>query len=459
MLGVLAGAFAAPTGDPETSLQETIRVDLRLLTGGQVSGLVIDHTDVGLVIAAGSTPLVFAWEEVETGSAYRARRALLVLRRGAPENLTAEDHFQLGVFALGRGRPVVARNEFRQAERLDRSYESRVDAAIEAHRKHRLQENGYQPPLEQTPSDAGSAGETKPGLSELIDVSLARSGQSDPAGRVDFELRVLVRAVYDTFAQTVREQMGKDVVLVETDHFLIWTDWDKSNRQRLAGWCETMYEALCRQFGFDPQEDLFLAKCPVFCWRSKTRFLKFARLFDGYSESDAVGYTRSIEASGHVHVVLYLTGRTEADYDYFAATLVHEGTHAFIHRFHSSRLIPHWVNEGCAELMSERVLGARSFAGEKADLLARQYARYDWSITEFLRGVGPIEVHQYPLAASVIGFLEAMDPAAFARFIRSLKDGVRTEEALAINYPGMDLARLEAAWRNTIGEEKVRAFP
>ena len=459
MLGMFTAATAAPAGNPGATPQETIQVDLKLLTGGRVTGLVIDHTDVGLVIAVGETPLVFAWEELETGSAYRARRDLLILKRGTPENLTAEDHFQLGLFALGRDRPVVARNEFRRSEQIDRSYADRVDTALADHRQRRRQEGGYQPPLEQTPADAGSIGEARPGLSELIGVSLAGRDRGGPTDRVGPELRARVRAVYDTFGQTVREHMGKDVVLVETDHFLIWTDWGKRSRQRLATWCEAMYEALCRQFGFAPREDIFLAKCPIFCWRSKARFWKFARLFDGYQGSDAVGYTRSIEASGHVHVVLYLAGRADADYDRFASTLVHEGTHAFIHRFHSSRLIPHWVNEGYAELMSERVLGDRCFAGEKADLLARQYARYDWSIAELLRGVGPIEVHQYSLAASVIQFLEALDPAALAGFIRSLKEGRRTAEALAINYPSMDLARLEAAWKDASGAGNASPFP
>lgn len=82
---------------------ETIRVDLRLRTGGALTGLVVDHTDHGLVIVHEDTPYVFAWEELEAGCACGTKHALLAFDRGGDERLLAEDHFQLGMFALSQG--------------------------------------------------------------------------------------------------------------------------------------------------------------------------------------------------------------------------------------------------------------------------------------------------------------------------------------------------------------------
>ena len=44
---------------------ETIRVELKLQTGGAIAGAVVDHTDHGLVVVNKSTPYVFAWSELE----------------------------------------------------------------------------------------------------------------------------------------------------------------------------------------------------------------------------------------------------------------------------------------------------------------------------------------------------------------------------------------------------------
>jgi len=151
-----------------------------------------------------------------------------------------------------------------------------------------------------------------------------------------------------------------------------------------------------------------------------------------------------------VHLVLLQQGRTPADLDRFACTLVHEGTHAFVHRLYAPRLIPPWVNEGLAEYMAEEVLRERCPAGEKAVLLRRQYARYGWSLGGMLGDLDPLKVHQYPLAHSLVAYLQEHGQERFAGFIRSLKEGRTAAQALAANYDGLTLAGLEANWRSAV---------
>ncbi|RME40321.1 MAG: hypothetical protein D6788_03580 [Planctomycetota bacterium] len=271
--------------------------------------------------------------------------------------------------------------------------------------------------------------------------------------------RTAVADVYRRFGERVREVLGKRITLVESPHFLIWTDWSARDRGRLPDWCEAMYAALCRQFGIDPTEPVFPAGCPLFCFESEKRFRRFAREFDGYGGLDAVGYTRSIPENGHVHVVLLRKGRTPEDFDRFACTLVHEGTHAFLHRLFTTRLIPHWVNEGIAEMMTERVLGDRCPAGEKADLLARQYARYDWPVGDWVRRAGPIEVHEYPLACSLVTFLEGQGTERFRAFVRDLKNGESLEAALARRYDGWSMETFLRRWREHVRRDGSPAKP
>jgi hypothetical protein len=429
---------------------ETISVDLKLRTGGALSGLVVDHSEHGLVVVREQRPYVFSWNELEFGSALSTKRALLALEHGGSNKLSADDHFELGLFALAYDRNDVAANEFREAKRLNGKLEERIGRAFDEYRARKEKGGGDEDPFEdEPPAGLGdSAGPREVGLTDDDGTLLAE--------RPSAENRAKVMEAYRTFGEKVREVMGKDVVLLESDHFLIWTDWEKKYRARLTGWAEAMYAALGERFDLQATDEVFLAKCPVFCWRSKARFKKFARYFDGYEGSSAVGYTRSIEKSGHVHVVLLRQGRSEADFDRFACTLVHEGSHAFMHRLYSTRLIPHWVNEGYAELTAERVLGEHCDTAEKAALLARQFVRYDWPLGGMLESVAAIEVNEYPLAHSLVAHLEGLGRPRFAGFVRGLKDGRTTAEALAVNYDGMTLAQLEQSWRSAIRSNSPR---
>lgn len=416
---------------------ETIRVDLKLQTGGEISGLVVDHTELGLVIVNEDTPYVFAWSELVAGCAYGTKRAVLALQRGGKQRLTAEDHFELGSFALRRGRTDLAANEFRAAKRLNREFEQVIKKAFDDYRRQ----------------DAGSGARRK---TKDYELRITRDELPSLFAKHNAPLiphndnSAQVQEVYESFGRKVQEVIGPDVVLIESTHFLIWTDWEPRRLGLLVDWCESMYAALCTQFDLDPDSDIFLAKCPVFAWRSERRFRQFARLFDGYAGTNAIGYTRSIENIGHVHIVLLRKGRLAADFDRFACTLVHEGTHAFMHRLYTSRLIPHWINEGYADLTAERVLGDRCPAGEKASLLARQFARYDWPVTELLHSTGPIDIHQYPVAHSVVSYLEGLDRNRFGEFIKDLKAGATVVAALAANYDNLTLNELEARWRSAI---------
>ena len=479
------------------SAHEAFPVHLTTRAGGEISGDLLTHNEQGLVILSGKTPYVFAWSELDGLSAYNTRRTLVIRERGGVLRLTAEDHFQLGKFALRQERPDLAANAFTAAGKLDRSYKKRAKNLISHEAAKQRSDEGKDSrddagpanpsrdregavaananpsrddALVPPPFPRGDQGGAPPDPPEANDSRDDASADSPawPLASIsgdESELRARVREAYLTFGQKVREVLGRDIVLVETDHFLIWTDWRFRDRTKLAEWFEGMYLALCHQFDLDPRQDIFLAKCPAFCFQRPARFRKFAQKFDGYSGRSAVGYTRSIEANGHTHIVLVRQGESALDYDRFAVTLVHEGTHAFVHRLYSSRLIPHWVNEGLADLIAERVLGDRCPTAENAAMLAAEFVRHDWPIRDLLEGTAPIGVHEYALAHSVVALLadpafseslsspgEGLDEgsstmARFPHFIRALKDGVDVPAALATSYDGMTLEALEAAWR------------
>ncbi len=435
--------------EPADSLK-TISLTLRTRTGGEISGAVIDHNEHGIVLLHEQTPYVFAWMELEGSSAYAARRSLINFVHG--DKWTADHHFELGRYCLKAGRNDLAANEFRMARKLNADLAPRIQEAFDRFRQSRSpKERADRFPRVEPQGTQETDAEGLIGDDETPTVA-TQSGQpiADFAKLPSDQVRGRVREAYLQFGEKVRERLGKDIALIESDHFLIWTDWEKKDRNRLMEWSEAMYSALADRFGADPKVDLFLAKCPVFCFQTKARFRKFARDFDGYDGANAIGYTRSIPDNGHVHMVIARDGRALADYDRFACTLVHEGTHAFLHRFHGGALLPHWVNEGFADLTAAAVLGVQCPNAGNAALLARQYVRFDWSIASLLQSTSTIEVHQYALAHSVVASLERIDRGQLAEFIKSLKGGSTIEQALADSFDGLTIGEFERRWKDEI---------
>jgi hypothetical protein len=157
-----------------------------------------------------------------------------------------------------------------------------------------------------------------------------------------------------------------------------------------------------------------------------------------------------VEATGHVHVALRRFGDAQSDYDQFAWTLAHECAHAFLHRWHAPRLIPHWVNEGVAEWSAQRVLGERCPAWGNAEMLARYYVRQNISLGHMLASSAPIDTHQYPLAHSVIAYLDGLGAGKLGGFVRRLKEGRSLADALADQWEGMTPEGLERQWRDWV---------
>lgn len=441
-------AAIVPTAFSEPAIsrpEQVVRVELR--TGGSIEGKLLDADEHAFVILRDQIPYGFSWRELEPPSAIHVRKAVIARER-ENSRLGAQDHFELGLFALELGRNDLASAEFRVAVQRQTSYQPKVREAFDRFRKKK--------------DIAKAAGFEEIEASKIEPAQLDQPTTSVPpvddwVPLPNANIRSDIGAVYRKFGQKVQQTLGPGIEFLESEHFLIWTDWEKNHREKLPDLAEQMYSAVSAQLGVPANQQIFLDNCPMFVWKSRNRFRNFARYFDGYDGDNAVGYTRSIAANGHVHVVLLRHGSSEIDHDLFAATLIHEGTHAFLHRLHSTELIPAWVNEGFAELIVERVLGERSYTAEKAALLARQFKKRDCKIISLLERSGPIEVEQYPLAHSVVAYLETRDALRFREFIRRLKSGDGISTALSQVYSGMTLADLERDWLASMDEKQ--AFP
>lgn len=453
ILASLLLVLAAPR-EPE----RTIEITVRTRTGGALTGLVVDHNDHGVVLVHDQTPYVFSWRSLTPGSAYVARRDLLAFKRGGKQNLSAADRFTVGMIALDSGRNDLAAIEFRRALELDRSLKGPIAAAYDTFRERNKRAGATErvfasSDVEAIDADTNDSGEPSTDVLSLVLPSVHDETSGGP------ERSERIMEAYRTFGREVERVLGRAIISTETEHFLIGTDFAERDVPQLRSWCEAMYATLTKTLGLSDDQRVFVAKCPMFCFRSRVRFRKFAKHFDGFDARDSIGYTRSIESSGHTHVAILHQGTEAADRDRFACTLVHEGTHAFLHRLYSTRLIPHWVNEGFADLMADRVLGDRCGKRPDASLLARCFVRYDWSIRDMLESAAPIGVEQYPLAHSVVAFLFERGAERFTHFIEQLKSGATIQSALSNTYDGLTIAALEREWRAWVRASDSPATP
>lgn len=412
---VVLVAMSATFAQTTTADGDRALVRLTLMIGGEIRGKLLDSTDQVIVLEVDGFPYALAYTQLESSSALQTKRKMLIRTRGGLDRLQASDHLALGSLALQHDRHERARRAFAKAARLDATLKMAGDRLMREFRGRRR------------------------------DVAAPTENESTERAGTD---RDRIIAGYKAIGERLREQVGGHLTLVETPHFLIWTDWAKAEHADLRIWCEAMYTELAARFAVSDNTPVFPGKCPIYCLRSRKRFRKVARLLDDYEATGALGYTSSSD-NGHVHVVVCRQGGSTAGRDNFAGTLIHEGVHAFLHRYRTGRHIPAWINEGLADFVAEAVLGDRCPNAETAEATARAVVRGGYGIAELFVDEGMLEARYYPVAHSLVAFMIARDRQAFIGLIDDIKLGASPDSALKQRYD-LTALELEAGWRQAV---------
>lgn len=406
-----------------------------MVTGGQLHGPLLGSQEQFVVLEIDGWPSPIPYLQIDRDSAYSTKRSMLTMRRGGADLLTCEDFFDLGVFALARDRHEQAKRDFARVVRIDHSQREKCESAVASYREYHR--SGASLVLPDAHADARVAG-----------IAFGRRRPSVDADR----LEELQRQIVSAYKRVVKGS-GESLVVLETPHYLIWTDWDEQEHGFLRALCERTYADLAVRFGVSESEAFFSGKFPVFCLKTAERFRKMSALLDDYDASDALGYTSS-SSNGHVHVVVRRQGRFRAGMDSFAGTLIHEGTHAFLHRICNPGHVPEWLDEGLANYVAEAVLRDRCPNGEMAEAAAREIVKRGLSIEPVFRDDGPLDARYYPIAHSLVAFLIQRDATAFADVIDDMRRSVVVEESLQRRYK-LTLRSLEDSWREACDREKL----
>lgn len=399
----------------------------------KVAGRLTRHDDAGLTIETTAGVRELTWDQVTPSSGFSLRARLI-------DKTKAADWLDLGRWAWDRGIEQSARTAFQQATRLDGSLASRVSAIVASPAGGKLPVTVAAVPTTPMPE--------KPVQPERV----ARGGRpiihyEKPTPEEATAAIARVRAQKTEVETKLKVKLAE----VETDHFVIFTDWQPSEFGFLKEQCEGAYRVVAKQFDRSPKDSVFVGKLPVYMFATQPAFRGFAKQIDDEEVAENVlGYFRSIGTMGHlamwkpsIGTGIGAGGTLEAAKRNWGRTLVHEFCHAFIHRYRSDVFIPRWLNEGTAELISEGVLPTNNYY-ERPRTAAQQ--GLDVSVV-FEDGFMPTTGDAYPVMMTIVESLVRRDRAAFLQFFNDLKDGDETEEALRKRFH-LDFAGLAEAWKS-----------
>jgi len=308
--------------------------------------------------------------------------------------------------------------------------------AVQPQRPPATQADSAKPPATSQPADA------KPTASRA-------AGETDKSKIVRYtkpttqEAQAALAEAREKALATVR-RLRVNLRLVETPHFLIFTDWPAGEQKWTAVTFEQMYRGLARQFGIDPSENIWYGKLPVYAFNSSDDFVRFVKEIDQLPDDAArsAGYAYA-QTDGRGHIVL----RRYGGRNLLASTIVHEGTHAFLARYRSNRLIPSWLNEGLAQMMEQAgVPGSTKLRDARNSSVNVASRRVD--IRRIFTDDDNIEAEMYPVAMTVTDLLIRRSRTAYVAMINDIKDGTEVDAALKKHYGWTytDLARWWYRW-------------
>ena len=280
---------------------------------------------------------------------------------------------------------------------------------------------------------------------ELAQARLARTGHSlwsEPTGEertkeID-ESKALFQKARDLFPQ-------QQFLMQETEFYLFFTDMPPDQIAGYIANLDTMYRQLCLAFGILPDKNIWKGKCPVLAFSNSEMYHQFEATVMKNPNSQGTQGLHHGSTDGSV-VITVFAGKDPA---YFAATLVHETAHGFVHRLRSNVHIVPWLNEGIAEWISGVAVPATTAVSRRqSDGIA--FLRTNRTMGGFFQKKERLEPSDYGIASSLTEFMLQTDPNLYRAFLMAIKDGYSLEDALKLTYECTPVALMES-FGNSIG--------
>jgi hypothetical protein len=222
---------------------------------------------------------------------------------------------------------------------------------------------------------------------------------------------------------------------LETEYFIFYSDLPRANMARWAGQLDAMYRRLAAILSLPAGQNLFWGKAVIFVFSERDRFrLMEAAAFNQLVPQSVDGMCHPIGPKVFINFHRYTS-----DDRGFAAILVHETVHGFMHRYRTPRRLPTWANEGFADY-----LAAVSFEDSPIDSMRRRkgldYLRSGQSLDRILgmqygdgTWPGPDRLG-YSVSYLVVRLMVEDRPRKFGDWVNAIKAGKEWIRALEEDY-------------------------
>ncbi len=411
----------------------------------RVAGKLVAFDDAGITMHVGEAERTLAWEELAPASAFNTKFRLV-------DKSDAQQFLELGRWGWTHGLSQQARSALGSARKLDKSLGSQIDAILASESGSALASKAQPatkpvetPPTPPKPEAAAPASEETAPMQPGYRAGDAIVQYTIPT-REENEAQITLSR---NRAAEAERALDTKFTEIQTDHFLIFTDWDKAEHAFLKEKCESAYSVLAKQFQQPVKGNVFVGKLPIFMFATQKGFLRFAREFDEFGAGETVlGYfINSSTEQGHmamwkpaVGTGIGAGGSTQDAARRWARTLVHEFAHAFISRYKSNARIPRWLNEGTAELIAEAALPTNNYHGR-----ARAAAQEAVDVMPLFDDSNMPSGYYYPVMMTMAECLQKQDTKKFLALFDEIKAGTKPEDALKKVY-GITQLKLAEGW-------------
>jgi len=238
-------------------------------------------------------------------------------------------------------------------------------------------------------------------------------------------------------AEAILTNAGMTITPVETDLIVLYSDAPRAEAALWVIRLERAYKRLARLFEIHSSQNVFHGKAIVFVFTDHDRYrLVEAEAFKQLVPRGAIGLCHFDGPD------VYLCFHQHEDPDRQLWELIHQFTHAFMHRMVSPARLPAWANEGLAHVIaSEEMAGTLLEKDRRAqgldfirsgastfDLLNRTYEQFEWT---------DVWTRFTDVSGLIMELMLRDRPQPFRQFVHAVKRGKDWREAMTENF-GVD---------------------
>jgi hypothetical protein len=241
------------------------------------------------------------------------------------------------------------------------------------------------------------------------------------------------------------KQVNLRYSVVEAKYWVLYADLPIGETKDLAQRMDGMYETVAKMFALPVGLNIFHGKAVVIVSATEAHYraLEMAA-FNTMPPPGAIGLCHMVGPK------VVVSAHKSQDENRFMATLVHEASHGFMHRYGSPARLPSWADEGYAEYVAaesfpnsttkddRKPQGLKWLRDPNNNILTVLHMNYEngsWP--------GPDAIG-YAIGYLTVDYLVQTNAQAFGEWVKDVKAGIPWEEAFKNRF-GWNITQLAQA--------------